>query len=43
MVGALPFEANQDDSGFLKYSRLGASHDCDASKREKLAEAALDA
>jgi hypothetical protein len=40
----LPFEANQDDSGFLKYSRLGASHDCGASKRQKLAEmAALDA
>ena len=43
-VGALPFEANQDDSGFLKYSRLAARHDCGASKREKLAEiAALDA
>src|SRR5262245_48943417 len=34
----------QDDSGFLKYSRLGASHDCRASRREKLVEmAALDA
>ena len=31
-VGALPFEANQDDSGFLKYARLRASHDCGASK-----------
>jgi hypothetical protein len=43
-VGALPFEANQDDSGFLKYARLEASHDCSASNREKLAEmVALDA
>ena len=41
---ALSFEATQDNSGFLKYSRPGASHDCGASKREKLAEmAALDA
>jgi hypothetical protein len=34
-------DANQDDSGFLKYARLGASHVCGASKREKLAEMAV--
>jgi hypothetical protein len=39
----IAFEANQDDSGFLKYARLAARHDCGVSKREKLAEmAALD-
>jgi hypothetical protein len=36
----LSFKANQDDSGLLKYSKLRASHDCGASKREKLAEMA---